>query len=33
MGINQHVRVMVAHREAADAPVAVSLPGTVPGKE
>ena len=33
MGINQHVRVMVAHREAADAPVAISLPGIVPGKE
>lgn len=33
MGINQHVRVMVAHREAADVPVAISLPGADPGKE
>lgn len=33
MGVNQHVRVMVAHREAADVPVAISLPGADPGKE
>ena len=33
IGINQHVRVLVSHREAADMPIAVSLSSVDQDKE
>ena len=33
ISVNQRVRILVSHREAADAPVAVSLPTVISEKE